>query len=371
MEKDVIDLAAHANSSTCRAALDRMDPYLKGEIVSVADLEAAYQTIYEFVGAPFEDTFVLSSSAAEAACQVLWSVFLEVSRKTGKCHFIASVIEDAPTMQMLKRLEELGCFVKFAPVNELGQIDVEALKALVSPRTALISVTVAHGLTGVIQPVEEIALLAKEKGILLHLDAAYALGKYDFSSVRPDYMTFSGERLHALKSSGGLFVKKGAPLAPLIVGGSDQGGFRGGTLDLAALFALSAAVSQIQLSFDAMSLEMARLRDLLETEIQRHIPDARVLFRQMLRLPNTTAMIFPGAHYEALQYLLLKRKVMSVAGGSYFQHLHRILAASKIEGAESALSFSIDRMMVEEDILRAAQIIAKEARILRFLSEDL
>lgn len=370
MAKDLINLASHSISLVCQSAIDRMTSDLHNEQTPVADLESAYQTMYEFIGASVEDTFVFTSSAAEAVNQVLWSVFLEISRKTGKCHFIASTIEDAPTMQMLKRLEELGCFVKFVPVNASGQIDIDLLKNLISPRTALISVTAAHGLTGVVQPIEEIAKVAKQEGVLLHLDVAHALGKYDLSCVRADYMTFSGERLHSVKS-GGLFVKKGAPLTPLIVGGADQGGFRAGHLDASSFFALRAAALQIQLNFDAMSLEMARLRDLLETEIQTQIPDVKILFQETLRLPNTTVLLFPGAHHEALQYLLMRKGIVTEIGGTYFQHLHRILAASKIDGAERALSFSIDRMTTEEDVMRAAKTIGREASLLQALSEDL
>lgn len=370
MGKRDIYLNRHSRSPLCSAAIDRMISSFKDDPISAEDLELRYQAIYELVGAPFEDTFVFTSSAAEAVNQMFWSVFLEVARKTGKTHFIASSIEDAPTMQMLKRMEELGCFVKFVSVNQEGQIDLNQLKDLLTPRTALVSLTAAHGLTGVIQPIEEIVALAKEKGVLVHLDASYALGKYDFSSVRADYLTFSGEMLHGSRSSGGLFVKKGAPLSPLIVGGVEQGGFRGGSFDLASFWALSAAALQVSLNFDAASLEMGRLRDLLETEIQWQIPDAKILFKEVLRLPNTTTIIFPGSHHEALLYLLEKKGVFASAGGTYFQHLHRILASSGCEG-EKALSFSLDRMVTEEEVLRAASIIATEVRSLRTLSEDL
>src|SRR5690606_17670281 len=150
-------------------------------------------------------------------------------------------------------------------VDEMGRVDVEKLAALVSPRTALISVTMAHGLTGVIQPVEEISLLAKEKGVLLHLDATYALGKY-FFSFDADYLTFSGDRIHSVKGSGGLFAKSQVPLTAFILGGNEQNGLRGGAFDVPSFAALSAAAQQAALYLDTMSLEVARLRDLFEEE---------------------------------------------------------------------------------------------------------
>jgi cysteine desulfurase len=367
MEKGLIHLDTHSTSSISTVALDRMVAYLHDSAISRADLELRYQSIYELVGASLEDRFVLTTSSAEAVNQVLWSIFLEVGRKTGKCHFVASTLEDAPTMQMLKRLEDLGCFVKFVSVNERGQIDLKQLEELMTPRTACVSVTVAHGLTGVIQPVEEICHLAQQKGILLHLDAAYALGKYDLSTLEPDYITFSGERIHASKHCGGLFAKKGAPLSSLIVGGTEQGGLRAGTLDLPSLMALSAAASQITCSLDAMNLEMIRLRDLLEAEIQQQIPRAEVLFQDVLRLPNTTVVIFPKVHQEALLYLLEKKGVFALIGGSHFQHLHRLL---QVRG-DQAISFSIDRMTREDEIRKAVSILAEQVHILSALSEDL
>jgi len=382
----MIYLDHHSATRPCSPAIERMMPYLTehwgasfaphrmGQEL-IAALDTRYQMIYDFVGADLKDTFVFTSSGAEAVNQVLWSAFLEMSRKEGKCHFIASMIEDAPTMQMLKRLEELGCYVKIAPVNSRGEIDVEKLAQLINPRTALISVTLAHGLTGVIQPIEEIARLAKEKNVLLHVDANYALGKmvFSFAGLGADYCTFSGDRIHALKSSGGLFAKKGAPLSPLILGGTEQGGYRGGAFDVPSFMALSAAIQQSALYLDAMSLETARLRDQFESELQRLIPEAKPLFQDTLRLPNTSAIVFPRVHQEALLYLLNRKGVFAALGGPYCQHLSRTLIASGIPelDSECALSFALSRMTTEVEVVRAAAIIAEAVQQLQLLSKDL
>lgn len=315
------------------------------------------ERIYDLVGASKEDQFVFTSSGAEAVNQVLFSVFLNISRKTGKCHFITSVIEDAATMQMMKRLEELGCFVKIAPVNERGEIDVEQLKELINPRTALISITMAQGLTGVIQPVEEIQKIAQEKGVLLHLEASNALGKYYFT-FDADYLTFSGDRIHAPIGTGGLFAKKNAPLVPLILGNS---------LNTQALLSLSAACSQSALHLDAMSLEIARLRDRFEREIITHIPEAQILFKNTLRLPNTTVISFPFAHQEALHYFLRKKNILTVIGGHTMQHLYHLLICAKIDPltATCALSFSLNRFTTVEEINAAVIHIADTVKAIR------
>ncbi len=358
MDKDRIYLASHAKTIPCNAALERQDD----ETMIPHRLER----IYDLVDADKEDLFVFTSSSAESTTQVLLSVFLEISRKTGKCHFITSILEDAPTMQMMKRLEDLGCFVKIAPVDERGQIDLASLKELINPRTALISITMSQGLTGVIQPVEEIAKIAHEKGVLLHLEGTYSVGKYYFSfrDLGADYLTFSGDRIHSLIGTGGLFAKKNAPLVPLILGGKD---FRGGSIDTSSLLALCAASAQSALFLDAMSVEVARLRDLFEKEIIRLIPDAHILFKTEIRLPNTTVISFPFANQEALHYLLSRKNIETLLGGAYSQHLFSLLTASKIDPkiASCALNFSLSRMTTEEELFKAAAEIAKSVYFLK------
>ena len=173
----MIYLDHHAATNPCQSAIERMMPYLTenwaapysphkmGQTV-ITDVLNRKMMIYDLVGAHEEDQFVFTSSGAEAINQVFWSIFLEKARKEGKCHIIVSSIEDIPTMQCAKRLEELGCFIKIVPVNDQGQIDLAALKQMMSPKIALISLTMAHGLTGVIQPYEQVIEMAKNANVL-------------------------------------------------------------------------------------------------------------------------------------------------------------------------------------------------------------
>lgn len=354
-----------------------MEPYLTDRTAAqdAATLEARYKALYDLVGADLEDTCIFTSSGAEAANQAIWSVFLQKAKKEGKCHFIASSLEDAPTLQMLQRLEEFGCFAKIAPVKKSGEIDLEKLASLINPRTALVSVTLADGLTGALQPIAEIGALCKGKGVLLHVDASYAVGKVylNFSQADIDYLSFSAEPLHALKSSGALFVKAGRPLSALILGGPEQAAFRGGAFDLPSFMALSAAASQAQIFSDRMALETARLRDLLESELIQRIPGASSLFAEQLRLPNVSVMSFPKVHAEALLYFLHKKGLYASIGGFLSQPLSQILGAIGIEPsiAETALSFSLSRYTTESEILQAAALIEESALHLQSLSKGI
>ncbi len=362
MEKGTLEFDCHTATHPCQGALERMNSCF-GIRPNLEDRLQLEEAIYDLAGASREDLFVFAASAAEAVCQVIWSVFSERSRKEGKTHFIASCTEDAPTLQMLKRCEDLGCTVKIAPIDGQGRIDLVKLRDLITPRTALISTAVAHGLTGVIQPIEEICKLAKERGVLLHLDASYSLGKTAtcFAESSADYLTFSGERIHSVKASGGLFVKKGRPLLPFIPGA---------VFDFPSFTALSAAARFAALSLDAMGLETARLRDLLESEIQRHVSDAQILFLDTPRLPNTTAIVFPRVHAEALSYFLKRKRVYPNSSGAYCQHLHSVLGASGIQ-SEGALSFSLSRMTTQEEVVRGSVLIGDAVKSLRAISEDL
>lgn len=367
MEKRIVALNNHTETSVCQSALDQWVHLSQKDQISLSELNLRYQTIYDLLGSSYENDFIFTSSSAEAINQVFFSLFLEKARKEGRCHFIASCLEDAPTMQMLKRLEELGCYVKIAPVTKDGQIDLAILEKLISPRTAAISVKAADGLTGVIQPFEEIAQLAKEREVLFHLEASYAIGKIDL--IEADYVTFSGERIHSVKSSGGVMVKKGAPLTALILGGAEQKGLRGGPLDMASFVALSVAAQQALLFKDQISLETARLKNLLEDQLKERI-GAKIHFPQSLQLPNTSTIHFEGVHQEALHFLLKEQGIYTSLGGAFNQHLSSLLAASEIDGI-STLSFSLSRMINEDDIFYAVGIICDSYHNLKKLSEDL
>lgn len=362
MAQRVIALNAHTNDVPCESAWEQMRISLKSPF-NLEDIKRHQEPIYAIAGAAADDVFALASSSAEAVARIIWSVFTEKSRKEGKTQWIASCIEDAPTLQMLKRCEELGCSVKIASLDSQGRIDVAKLAELITPRTALISITAAHGLTGVVQPVEAICELARSKGVLIHLEASYLLGQtpFSFHDTGADYLTFSGARIHSIPGSGGLFAKKGSPLVPLIPGA---------LLDAAALAALSAACRMSLCSLDSMSLETARLRDRFEALIVEQIPGAKPLFQQFLRLPNTSVILFPFVHAESLEYFLQTKGVLCNRSGDYLQQLPRVLDASSMQ-TESALSFSLSRMTTEEEIVQAVHLIQESVEMLQEISKGL
>ncbi len=143
MEQGILELNSHTESRPCQSAIERM----AASFQEMAPDPASYtHPLYDLIDASPEDAFVFTSSGAEAVGQTIWSVFSEISRKHGKTQFIASSIEDAPTLQMLKRCEELGCRALIAPVDEEGRIDVESSPPHHPPHSPDF-VSIAQGLT--------------------------------------------------------------------------------------------------------------------------------------------------------------------------------------------------------------------------------
>jgi cysteine desulfurase len=332
--------------------------------------EEAIQTLYSFVDAHAEDSFVFTSSGTEAINQVIFSVYLEYARKLGKNHFLATNTAEAPVIMAMSRLQEMASLFEMVEVNKQGILTAEALASMITPRTCLLSLSWANGLTGVIQPLEEIVSLCKQRGILLHIDATHVLGKgyHSFMQSGADFLTFNGEQLHGPKGSGALFVRKGIEISPFIVGDKEQGELRAGNLNVPALIGLSKAVVQMQMHQDEYGIEVAYLRSLLEKGIQEvaHSP-----FQDVLRIPNVAMCIFPNIASEALGYHLNHEKLYATFGGNHFQKISYILKACNIDKKwiHSGMSFALSREHTKSDIERAIEIILKCVECLQHLGE--
>ncbi len=156
-------------------------------------IREAYLSLYAFCGASKEDHLIFTSSGAEAVNHVIWATYVDVTRKTGKNQFLCSNLDEAPTIMAMSRLQECGCLFHMVPSTPYGYVTAKEVAEKITPRTALLSLSWANGLTGVIQPVAEIAELCHERGILFHVDATHVLGKGDFTIEESgaDFLTFN------------------------------------------------------------------------------------------------------------------------------------------------------------------------------------
>ncbi len=368
------------------AVLRKMVPYLREKWGNptryhqmgqelLPDIQEAYQSLYKLVGASSKNPFIFTSSGAEGVSQVILSAYFDITRKSGKNHFVTANTDEAPSILAMSRLQEAGCLFQMIPTNTQGQVTVQALTELLSPRTALVSLSWANGLTGVIQPVEEIAQLCRERGILFHVDATHVLGKgeYTLEGSGADVLTFNGEQLHAPQGTGGLFLREGISLSPLICGGEEQGGMRGGSWNVPGLIGLAQAAEEALSFRDHLCMETGRLRNALEERLCEAIPEVNILFQNEQRLPHITALAFPGITSEALLYVLNRKGLYAHLGGGNFQKMVHLLKACGVEErrALSAVSFALSRETTEEEIDRAVRLITATAIEMRKLSEHI
>lgn len=330
-------------------------------------LKTHTEAILEILGAREEDRFHFFSSSAEAIHHLFLTHYFDSIKESGKNHLLTTNIEEAPVLISLKRLEELGCARKTLSVNAQGQLTQEILMQALRPRTSLVSLSWANGLTGVIHPIADLAEACKAKGVLLHVDASYVIGKlfFRFEDLSIDFLTWEGSLLHAPKGAAGMLVKEKIEYPPPLsaMSGVSVGG----------IAALAQGLKETERHFDHLCLETARLRDRLEQGILAEIPEAIVFFSHVDRLPNCTAIGFPGVMSDALLFLLHRRGVYASVGGGNCQKLSHVLIASGIDEmlAQSALSFTLSFETTEEEIEQAIAIIATSVRQLQKMSKQL
>lgn len=348
-------------------------PHQRGQELFPA-IQDAYEKIYDLVGAKASETIVMTSSGAEAVNHLFLSTYQNVTLPTGKNHFLTSTLDEAPALMSIGRLEQMHCVGKMIQANKEGKITLEAVTEALTPRTALISLSWANGLTGVVNPVAEIGRLCKQRGILFHLEASHILGKvfYEIDEINAHYISFGGDHLHAPPGTGGLYIRDGVKCASFIVGGIEQAGHRAGNLNVAGLVGLGQASKEMLESRDLVCTEIARLRNLFETRLLEKISEAKVFFPEQERLPNISCVAFPGISNELMLFALNRRHLFASIGGGNFQQIGLVLIGCGVSEvlAHSALSFNLSRDTTEEEIERAVEIIAEEVTKLRKISHQ-
>lgn len=353
------------------------NPYAPSSLGEAAlkEVKKGYDALYALIGASDEETVIFTSSGAEGVNQVFHTCFKNETQQKGKNHYLTLAIDEAPAILSAGALETEGCLYDKLPIGKGGRIEPEAFEEALTPRTALLSLSWACGLTGVVQPVFELAAICKERGIALHLDATHILGKlfFDYEGLAPDFLTFNGDQLHAPPGTGALFVHKKQQVEPLIVGGMEQGALRGGSFNLPGFMALSHACSEAIDNVDFMTTEVARLRDQFEANVVAAVKGAEVLFGQSERLPHISCISFPGIHQETLLFLLREKGVVASFGGGGMQKLSPLLQSCGIDQkrAQCALSFSLSRETTEEALKVAVDHIVESVLYLKSVSGQL
>ncbi|MHC4777522.1 MAG: IscS subfamily cysteine desulfurase [Planctomycetota bacterium] len=298
--------------------------------------------------------------------------------KEGGGHVIATAIEHPSVSKTVSWLEERGVDVTVLPVDGSGTVSPSDFEGAITDRTLIASVMLANNETGVIQPVSELAKIARGRGVLFHTDAVQALGKIpvDVKELGADLVSFAAHKAYGPKGVGALFMRKGTPLESLTHGGGQEHGIRAATENLTGIAGFAAACEGVPKALERME-KTRRLRDLLEEAILAAAPGARILGRDRPRLPNTACVTLPGTRGESL-VLEMDRRGIALSSGSACKSGSSDPSASLVamglseEEAHCTVRFSLGVSTTEEDVEFAVEvlkeILAESRNIIRFIS---
>lgn len=338
----------------------------------------ALDYLYAGINANNEDDIVVTANATESNNWVLQSTWIEQILNGGKKHIITSEVEHPAITATCKFLESQGVEVTYLNVNEEGVLEADAVKEALRDDTALVSIMWANNETGKIFPVEEIGKICKEAGVIFHSDATQAIGKVkvDVQAANVDMISFSAHKFHGPKGVGGLYIKKGTPLIPLMHGGEQMGGRRAGTVDVASMVgmgkAMHLATNTMALAYEENHVRM--LRDKLESEILK-LPDTIVIGGRENRTPNTTLISFKGVEGESMLWDLNQSGIGASTGSACASEdleANPVMNAfgSDSELAHTGVRFSLSRFNTEEQINYAIEQIVKAVERLRGISSS-
>jgi cysteine desulfurase len=235
-----------------------------------------------------------------------------------KRHIVTSRVEHPAVRALCADLAQRGYRVTELPVDALGRLDMDQYKESLTPDTAIVSLMWANNETGVIFPVERAAAMARERGILFHTDAVQAVGKIpiDLSRNAIDMLAISGHKLHAPKGIGILYVRKGTKFWPFLIGGHQEKGRRGGTENTPSIIGLGKACELAAQNMGDENTRVKLLRDRLESELLRLVPNSRVNGDTQDRLPNTSNISFEFVEGESILLMLNEYGICASSGSA-------------------------------------------------------
>ncbi|MDO8283052.1 MAG: cysteine desulfurase family protein [Thermodesulfovibrionia bacterium] len=257
---------------------------------------------------------IFEGSGSEANNHVLKSI--ASANIKNKNHIITSSIEHPSVLNVCRWLEKNGVKVTYLQVDRSGRINPDDLSSAITKRTCLASVMLANNETGVIQPIKELAAIAKENGALFHTDATQAIGKIpvDVKKLGVDLMSLSAHKFYGPKGIGALYVRKGIAIEPLIHGGGQENGLRAGTENVIHIAGLGMA-SELACKNLPQMKQVKAFRDKLEKEIIKLFTGAKLNGDKKLRLPNTISINLPRL-IGASMVTALDKKGIAISAGS-------------------------------------------------------
>ncbi len=374
----MIYLDYNATTPIAPEAAAAMRPYLEGRfgnpssahrlgVEARRDVERARAQVAALLGCDAGEV-VFTSGGTEANNFAIKGI-AHRRRDRGR-HIVTTAIEHPAVSEVCAFLEREGFSVTYVEVDETGRVDPAQIERALRPDTILISVMHANNEVGTIQPIEEIARLARERRIAMHSDGAQAVGKIAtrMDQLGVDLYSLAGHKLYAPKGVGALAVRQGVEPAKLMHGAAHEGNRRAGTENVLEIVGLGVACEIAQRKLIDHARHMRALRDRLQELLAEGLPGLRVNGHLLERLPNTLSVSFPNL--QAGTILAALPNIAASAGAACHSdgiEISHVLKAMQVppEAAAGTVRFSVGRETTAQEIEHAARQVIDVVRGLR------
>lgn len=378
-DEQIVYLDNNATTQLDPAVLEEMVPFLtkfygnpSGGYQFGAQVRSAIDLARERVAAllgcePTEIVFTSCGTESNNA-----AINSAVQSDPARRHIVTTAVEHSAVLRHCQALEKEGCAVTFLGVDTEGNLDLEELERAIRPDTAIVSVMWANNETGVMFPVEEIAEIARRKGIFFHTDAVQAVGKIPIrlrdSAI--NFLSLSAHKLHGPKGVGVLYINHNSRFQPSQIGGGQEDGRRAGTENVASIAALGKAAECAAAAMEDEHARVRAMRDRFEEAVREKVSDVSINGNVKERLPNTSSVSFAGVESGAVLLMLDRHSICCSAGSACrtgsgeASHVLRAMNRND-ESARGSLRFSFGRFNSEADVDRAIEIVPKVIARLR------
>ncbi len=336
-------------------------------------IEKSRKTVADFLNAEEKEIYFTAGGTESDNWALKGVAFANFNK--GKNHIITTKIEHHAILHTCEYLEKFGVKTTYLDVDRYGLIDLEQLKEAITPETMLISVMFANNEIGTIQPIEEIGKIAKDNGVLFHVDAVQAMGsvKIDVQKQNIDLLSMSAHKVGGPKGIGGMFIRKGIRIDNFIHGGGQERGRRAGTEGVQNIVGFGKAVEIAARDFDNHVKRLTVLRDRLIEGIKNNIPDVVLNGHPTMRLSNNVNFSYKYVEGESILLLLDMEGIAASSGSACtsgsLDPSHVLLATGLDHGtAHGSIRFTISEEITEEDIDFTIETMKKIIAKLRAMS---
>jgi cysteine desulfurase len=367
MSEKVVYMDNNATSRVAPEVLEAMLPYLSDYYGNPSSMHTfggqvgkgltqAKEQIAELIGAT-SDELIFTSCGTESDSTAILSALQSFPEKR---HIVTTRVEHPAVKNLCENIDTLTGHkhkVTQLPVSREGLLDLTQYEESLTDETAIVSVMWANNETGVIFPIKEMVEIAKSRGILFHTDAVQAVGKIplDLRNIPIDFLSVSGHKLHAAKGVGLLYVRRGTPFVPFLIGGHQEHGRRGGTENVASIIGLGKACELAGEHLQEENTRVKAMRDKLENGLLETIPSSMLNGHKTDRLPNTTNISFEYVEGEAILLHMDRYGICASSGSACTSgslepsHVLRAMGVP-FTAAHGSIRFSLSVYNTEDEI---------------------